>query len=118
MTDQSPYQIVQDEHGSKAQLAKKVFELLDHPNDEDEAYDLEYRIQTLSNRKLLRLWHAYQVLEDKFGSKDELIDAIMGAKFPEGNDDYRQKIETFTVPRLLDVARQHQLVSQQELAWR
>ncbi len=115
MSKKSPLQIVEDEHGSKAQLAKKVFDLLDHPEDEDEAHSLEYRIQTMSNRKLLRLWGAHQLLSDKFGSKQELIDAIMASKFPNGNEDYEAKINRFTVPKLLDVARQQKLVQPAEL---
>lgn len=118
MSKQSPLEIVQEQHGSKAELAKKVFELLDHPEDEDETHELEYRVQTMSNRKLLRLWNAYQVMEQKFGSKDEMVDAIMSAKFPAGNEAYQGKIETFTVPRLLDLARQNGLVKQSELSWR
>ena len=118
MTKRSPLQIVQDEHGSKPQLAKKVFELLDHPEDEDERYELEYRVQTMSNRKLLRLWNAHQVMEEQFGSKDELVDAIVDEKFSGGNDDYADKISSFTVPRLLDLARQNGLVAQSALNWR
>lgn len=118
MTNRSPLQLVEEEHGSKAQLAKKVFELLDHPDDEDEAHNLEYRVQTMSNRKLLRLWNAHQLMQEKFDSKDELIDAVMDAKFPGGNEDYRAKLETFTVPKLLDVARQEGLVAPSELTWR
>ncbi len=118
MSNASPLELVQEEHGSKAQLAKKVFEVLEHPDDEDEAQALEYRVQTMSNRKLLRLWNAHQVLSDKFGSRDELVDAILSARFPGGNEDYEAKIKGFTVPKLLDVARQANLVSAAELRWR
>ena len=118
MSKQSPFQIVKDEHGSKAELAKKVYDLLDHPEDTDEAHELEARVQTMSNRKLLRMWNAYQVLDSNFGSKEELIDAVTKARFPGGNEDYAAKLGTFTVPRLLDVARQFKLVKPAELRWR
>ena len=118
MSNESPLEIVQNEHGSKAELAKKVFERLDHPEDEDERYELEYRIGTMSNRKLLRLWNAHELMEDKFGAKSELVDAIVDEKFPGGNDEYSDKISTFTVPRLLDLARQSGLVKQSEIGWR
>lgn len=118
MSKQSPYQIVQDKHGSKAELAKKVYDLLDHPEDKDEANELEARVQTMSNRKLLRMWNAYQTLDDKFGSKEDLVDAVVKARFPGGNDDYAAKLEGFTVPKLLDLARQHKLVKPAELRWR
>ena len=118
MTKKSPLQVVQEEHGSKAQLAKKVYEMLDHPDDPDEAFELEHRVQTMSNRKLLRLWNAHQLMDDKFGSRDDLVDTIVKSKFPNGNDDYQAKLETFTVPKLLDVARQQKLVKSAELGWR
>ncbi len=118
MSKQSPLEIVKDNHGSKAELAKKVFELLDHPEDEDDVHDLEYNVQTMSNRKLLRLWNAYQVMENTFGSKAEMVDAIVAAKFPNGNEDYAEKIADFTVPKLLELARQQGLVKQSELGWR
>lgn len=118
MSKRSPLEIVQDEHGSKAELAKKVFDRLDHPEDEDEAHDLEYRVQTMSNRKLLRLWKAHELMEDKFGSKEELVDAIASEKFSGGNEEYAEKISTFTVPKLLDLARQQELIKSSELGWR
>ena len=115
MSKKSPQEIVNEEHGSKAQLAKKVFDELDKPEDDDEARELEYNIQTMSNRKLLRLWGAHQLLADKFGSRQELVEAITEARFPNGNEDYAAKLSTFTVPKLLDVARQHKLVKPAEL---
>lgn len=115
MSKKSPLKIVEEEHGSKAELAKKVYDSLEHPDDEDDAAALKYRVETMSNRKLLRLWGAHQLLSDKFGSKQDLVDAIMSAKFPNGNDDYEAKLESFTVPRLLDVARQNKLVQPAEL---
>lgn|SRR5690625_3049711 len=115
MSKKSPLQIVKDEHGSKEELAKKVLALLDKPEDSDDAEDLEHRVQTMSNRKLLRLWNAYQVLDAKFGSRDELVEAIVKARFPGGNADYARKLNSFTVPKLLDVARQHKLVKAAEL---
>ncbi len=118
MSKKSPLQIVNDEHGSKEELAKKVFDLLDKPEDAEEAADLEYNVQTMSNRKLLRLWNAYQVLESEFGSKQSLVDKITVATFPGGNDDYQAKLESFTVPKLLDLARQHKLVKPAQLRWR
>lgn len=118
MSKRSPLQIVQEDHGSKPELAKKVFKGLDQPEDEDEAHDLEFRIQKMSNRKLLRLWNAQQVLEEKFGSKQELIDAIESAEFPGGNDDYVEKLQGYNLPKLLDVARQNNLLKASELSWR
>lgn len=102
----SPLQRVHEEFGSKEQLAKKVVEILDVPEDEDQA-DFEHRISTLSNRKLLRLWKAHEAVESKYGSKSELIEKITKARFNGQNDDYAAKLEGFHLPKLLDLARQH-----------
>jgi hypothetical protein len=108
MSKKSPLQRVRDEHGSKAELAQKVIGILTQPEDEDPA-DFEHRIATMSNRKLLRLWDANQTLESKYGSRDALVDTIVKARFPGGNDDYAGRISGFSVPKLLDLARQHRV---------
>ena len=115
MTKKSPLQIVNDEHGSKKELAEKVLALLDRPEDGEEASDFDRSIQTMSNRKLLRLWNSHALLKEKFGSKEDLIKSVVAARFPGGNDDYAAKLSTFTVPRLLDLARQHQLLRPADL---
>ena len=104
MAKKSPLQRVRDEHGSKADLADKVLDILDQPEDEDPA-DFEHRVNTMSNRKLLRLWDAHQRVQEQYGSKDELVEKITAARFPGGNDDYQTKISGFTLPKLLDLAR-------------
>ncbi len=106
MAKKSPMQQVQDEFGSKEELAKKVVGILDTPEDEDQA-DFEHRISTLSNRKLLRLWNAHQTVQDTYGSKSDLVEKITKARFNGHNADYAAKLETFNLPKLLDLARQH-----------
>jgi hypothetical protein len=105
MSKLSPLQRVRKEHGSKADLAKKVIGILD-AGDEDQA-DFEHRINTMSNAKLLRLWNAHNTVQDKYGSKDALVEKIVKARFAGGNADYQAKISTFGLPKLLDLARQH-----------
>lgn len=108
MATQSPLQRVRDEHGSKEKLAEKVLGILDCPEDEEK--DLfEHRVSTMSNRKLLRLWDANQALTSKHGSRDALVDKIVKARFPGGNDDFMNKISGYSVPRLLDLGRQHKV---------
>lgn len=108
MTKKSPLQRVREEHGSKDELATKVLDILEVPEDEDPA-DFEHRIRTLSNRKLLRLWQAHQTLDEKYGSKEDLVEKVTRARFPGGNEDYARKISGFTVPKLLDLARRHKV---------
>lgn len=102
----TPLQQVKEQFGSKDALAKKLVALLDKPEDEDQA-DFERRIETASNKQLLRLWSAEQAVKSRFGSKDKLIDAVVRARF-DGNDnaDYRAKVSTYSKTRLLDLHRQ------------
>lgn len=107
MAKLSPLQRVREEHGSKSDLAKKVIGILD-AGDEDQA-DFEHRVNTMSNAKLLRLWSANKTVEDKYGSKDALVEKITKARFPGGNEDYAAKLSSFGLPKLLDMARQHKV---------
>ncbi len=101
----SPVQQMRADHKTKAELADKVLALLTQPEDEDrEAF--EHRIRTMSNTKLMRLLKAYQTLSTKYGTRDELINKIVAAQFPSDHAGYRTKISGYTVPRLLDLARQ------------
>lgn len=105
MTKYSPLQRVQQEHGSKKTLAKKVIGILSaQEGEEQEAF--EKRILTLSNQKLLRLWDAQQKLESDYGSRDDLVKKLVASKFPKGNDSYSTKLQSFSTPKLLDLARQ------------
>lgn len=101
----SPLQRVQRDHGTKKALAKKVLSSLATPEGE-EREQFEQRITTLSNEKLLRLLDAQQKLTSKYGERDSLVEKIVAAKFPAGNDPFRDKLNTYTAPRLLDLARQ------------
>jgi hypothetical protein len=105
MAKLSPLQRVKQEHGSKAALADKVLGLLVAPEgEESEAF--AHRIKTMSNLKLLRLWAAHQTLTTKHGSAEALVAKVVAAKFPNGNADYKAKVETYSTPKLLDLARQ------------
>ena len=106
MAKLSPLQKVRDEHGSKYTLAGKLIEILDKPEGEPEE-EFEDRIHTMANTKLLRLWDAHQRLEEEYGSKEELVEEITEARFPGGNDDYKETLMGYHLNRLFDLARQH-----------
>ena len=105
MAKKSPLHAVVAEHGSKAELAKKVIGVLTKGEDEEQEM-FEHRVNTMSNKKLLRLWNAHQTLSSKYGSRDKLVSSLVTKRFPGGNADYQAKISTFSVPKLLDLARQ------------
>lgn len=113
MAKLSPLARVKADHGSKAELAKKVAAVLDRPESEDAAA-FEARVSHMSNAQLLRLLAANTFVQNKFGSKEKLVAAIVTARFAGGNADYANKISGFTLPKLIDLARQHKLVKTNE----
>jgi len=101
----TPLQVVNEKFGSKSALAEKLVAVLERPADEDQA-DFEKRIQTASNKQLLRLWNVEESVKSRFGGKPQLVDAIVTAKFGKDNADYRAKISRYAKSRLLDLHRQ------------
>jgi|SRR4051812_34099019 len=93
---------VAEAHGSKAALAKAIAPLLAR-TDED-AGALEGRLTKASNAQLLRLQRATQTLKAKYGNREKLIAAIGEAQRKAKDKDYLAKLETFSLPVLLDLA--------------
>lgn len=106
MQKNSPLQRVRDEHNSKEELVDKLLDVLEVPEDED-PLDFEERLATTKNKKLLRLWDYSQLVEDRFGSRQGLIDQVTTAQFPGGNADYAATLEDLSLPRLVGLAREH-----------
>lgn len=88
--------------GSKADLAKTLASALAH-GDQD-AGAIETRLKTASNAQLLRLQKATQTLKDRFGSRDKLIAAIGAAKNKGKDKDFLAKLNSYSLPQLLDLA--------------
>lgn len=93
---------VAETHGSKAALAKAIAPLLAR-TDED-AGALETRLQKASNAQLLRLQRATQTLKAKYGNREKLIAAIGEAQRKAKDKDYLAKLDTYSLPQLLDLA--------------
>jgi len=89
-------------HGSKAALAAAIAKALARA-DQDTG-TLESQLKKASNAQLLRLQRATQTLKEKFGDRTKLIAAI-GAASNKGKDkDYLAKLDTYSLPQLLDIA--------------
>jgi len=89
-------------HGSKAALAKAIASVITRA-DQD-AGTLESQLKNASNAQLLRLSRATQTLKEKFGDRDKLI-AVIGAATKKGKDkDYLAKLDSYSLPQLLDLA--------------
>jgi hypothetical protein len=92
-------------HGSKGDLAKSLAGKLAH-GGEDEGTVAD-RLRTASNSQLLRLSRVVETVQQKYGSRDKLIAAIGAAQNKGKDKDYLAKLDTFTLPHLLELARQH-----------
>lgn len=93
---------VAEGHGSKAALAKAIAPLLARTDEDSGA--LEDRLKKASNAQLLRLQRATQTLKDKYGNREKLIAAIGEAQRKAKDKDYLAKLDTYSLPQLLDLA--------------
>lgn len=93
---------VAEMHGSKAALAKAIAPLLARTDEDSGA--LEDRLKKASNAQLLRLQRATQTLKDKFGNREKLIAAIGEAQRKAKDKDYLAKLDTYSLPQLLNLA--------------
>ena len=97
-----PFGRVKDRHGSKEDLVKTLVEPL---ATEDEDTDvLRGRLLKASNQQLLRLQGVVSKVQEKWGSRGKLIDAIGKAMNKAKDRDYLAKLATMSLPRLLDLA--------------
>ncbi|ACY18009.1 hypothetical protein [Haliangium ochraceum] len=102
---ESPLAEVKRAHGSKealvAALAGSVSKALGADQDET-----RQRLLGAPNRKLLRLHAAMSELGEKFGgSKDRLVAAVSEARGHRKDEDYATKLQSYSIPRLLDMTR-------------
>jgi len=89
-------------HGSKAALAKTIAAAI--ARADQDVGGLESQLKTASNAQLLRLARATQTLKEKFGNRDKLIAAIGEAAKKSKDKDYLAKLDSYSLPQLLDLA--------------
>jgi hypothetical protein len=93
-------------HGSKAALAAAVAKAIARADQDTGA--LEAQLKTASNAQLLRLSRATETLKEKFGSREKLIAAIGAATKKSKDQDYLAKLDSYSLPQLLDLAASSQ----------
>ncbi len=101
----SPLAIVKDKFGEKAKLVEAVKALATEElwlgrtgADRGKDRGLEH----VSNAKLLRLHAVLTEVKDKFGTRGNLIDAILDAEKRTKDAGYKKRLEAYPVPRLYD----------------
>ena len=98
----TPFQQVKANFGDKAKLVSAVQALatdalwLDRVNPDK-------GLARISNTKLLRLHAALTRAKEQFGSRDGLVNAVLGLVKRGKDDGYKARLATSPVPRLLDL---------------
>ncbi|HEY4059047.1 MAG TPA: hypothetical protein VGM39_20670 [Kofleriaceae bacterium] len=95
-----------DKAGGKAELAKTISTALAH--GDESASDVEARLKTASNAQLLRLQKVVSTVKAKWGDRSKLIAAIGTAEKKSKDKSYLDKLATFSLPQLVDLAVQHE----------
>jgi hypothetical protein len=90
-------------HKGKEELAKALAPALAF--GEETADAVAARLKTASNTQLLRLHKVVETVKGKWGSREKLIAAILDAGKKAKDKDFVAKLNTFTLPRLVDLAR-------------
>jgi len=93
---------VLENHGSKEALAKSLAAVIARADQDTDA--LEASLKTASNAQLLRLSRVTATVKQKYGNRDKLIAAIGTAEQKSKDKDYIAKLESFSLPQLLDLA--------------
>ena len=93
-------------HTGKAELAQSLAKSLAR-EDEDSA-QIADRLRTASNTQLLRLQHVVETVQKKFGSRAKLIEAIGTAEKKSTDKDYLAKLDSLSLPNLLELAVSHE----------
>lgn len=90
-------------YGSKESLVGKIVEPLAGKDEDTDA--LKERLLRASNHQLLRLAKVVETVTKKYGSRDKLVAAIGKAMNKAKDADYLARLETFSLPKLFDLAR-------------
>lgn len=98
----SPMKTVAEKFGGKDKLVEKLSDLLER--GEESKDELKARLLAASNQKLLRLHRIATEMKDGFGgSREKLVDGILGKLNRIKDADYKTKLLAYTPGKLLDL---------------
>jgi len=93
---------VAEKFGGKDKLVEKLSDLLER--GEESKDELKARLLAASNQKLLRLHRIATEMKDGFGgSREKLVDGILGKLNRIKDADYKTKLLAYTPGKLLDL---------------
>ena len=103
----TPLQVVKDGFGGREGLVDKLADMVDDLHG-DGTEGVKSRLQGLSNQKLLRLYKVEQLVRERFGDRDKLVDHIVDQRKKAGltaDDDFKNKLEGYSKAKLIDQTR-------------
>jgi hypothetical protein len=89
-------------HGGKDALAKSLAGAV--AREDEDTDQIAARLKTASNAQLLRLAAAAATVKEKWGNREKLIAAIGGFENKAKDKDFLAKLETYSLPHLIDLA--------------
>jgi hypothetical protein len=98
----SPMKSVADKHKGKEALAKSLAEVV--AREDEDTDQIADRLQKSSNQQLLRLQAVASKVKEKFGTRGKLIAAITEVEKKGKDKDYLAKLDSMSLPQLLDLA--------------
>lgn len=103
MVSKMPKDVVKAKWGTKYAAADAIVAIIGDPDGKT-----RQRIKHASNSQLLRMYENAVVLQKKFTTRATLEAEILKYKFPKGvvDENYKAKLESFGIGRLLDMHRQ------------
>lgn len=100
---QSPLQTLKKSWKNKAGLISEVKALATDGLWNGDRLNDDKGLDSVSNKKLLRLHEQLTRVKKEFGSRAKLIDAIAAAQTRGKDADYKKGLERHSTPRLLDL---------------
>ena len=101
MSSKSPLAVVSEKFGDKAKLVAAVEKFTG-----DDLWvartNKDKGLAHVSNAKLLRLHATFTEVKEKFGTREKLIDAILEVQKRSKDTGWRQRLQSWPVPRLYD----------------
>jgi hypothetical protein len=98
----TPLSQVNDEFGGKEKLVDAIVDAVERGDEEKNA--LKKRLLAASNSKLMRLLKTAQEVK-QLGGRGKLVDAVAEKQGKPKDKDYRTRLESYTIGRLLDMYR-------------
>jgi hypothetical protein len=99
----SPLAVMKGKYGAKDKLVDKLAGKLE-PFEGESKDDLKTRLTKVSSKKLMRLQEVEEKVEELFGSKDKLVDALLALERPNAKKvdrDYRNALAKKSKSELL-----------------